>query len=90
MRKVFQRLWKESDGQGLPEYALLVGAVVVLALTLLLAFAPPITRLITGVGDQMVMPDAPDASGAPAARPAAPWGGPAAAPAGGTPTRTVR
>ncbi len=65
MRKVIQGLWKKSEGQGLPEYALLVGAVVVLALTLLLAFSPAVTRLITGVGDHMVMPDVPGAPAPP-------------------------
>jgi pilus assembly protein Flp/PilA len=44
--KLLQRLWKEESGQGLVEYGLLVGLIVVIVIAVLLIFREALDNFI--------------------------------------------
>ena len=57
--KLLQRLWKEESGQGLVEYGLLIGLIVVIVIAVLLIFGESLEGLferITGEVDKAVTP----------------------------------
>jgi Flp pilus assembly pilin Flp len=51
MVKLIQQLWNDESGQGLPEYALLVAAVVVMVVAATVLFGDTILDLFNSIGD---------------------------------------
>ncbi|MDD3889847.1 MAG: Flp family type IVb pilin [Syntrophomonadaceae bacterium] len=47
--KLIKRLWKEEEGQGLTEYALVLAAIVIIVVAVLTIFKPRLTNLINGI-----------------------------------------
>jgi Flp pilus assembly pilin Flp len=50
MISTLKRMWNDESGQGLPEYALLVAAVVVMVVAASTLFAPQVSTLFTNIG----------------------------------------
>jgi Flp pilus assembly pilin Flp len=50
MFNVIKRLWNDESGQGLPEYALLVAAVVVMVVAASTLFTGSVSTLFTNIG----------------------------------------
>jgi Flp pilus assembly pilin Flp len=50
MFSTLKRMWNDESGQGLPEYALLVAAVVVMVVAASTLFAPQVSQLFSSVG----------------------------------------
>lgn len=50
---MIKRLWKEEDGQGLTEYGLIVGLVVIMGAGITALFGGEITKLFTRVGTKI-------------------------------------
>lgn len=50
MVALMKRLWNDEAGQGLPEYALLVAAVVVMVVTAAILFEDVLVNLINDIG----------------------------------------
>lgn len=50
MVALMKRLWNDEAGQGLPEYALLVAAVVVMVVTAAILFEDVLVDLINDIG----------------------------------------
>ena len=51
MVKMIKQLWNDESGQGLPEYALLVAAVVVMVVVASLLFTDVVQQLFNDIGD---------------------------------------
>lgn len=51
MVKVIKQFWNDESGQGLPEYALLVAAVVVMVIVAASLFAEPVQNLFSDIGE---------------------------------------
>lgn len=51
--KLLQRLWKEESGQGLVEYGLLVGLIVVIVIAVLLIFRTSLEGLFNRITGQL-------------------------------------
>lgn len=51
--KLLQRLWKEESGQGLVEYGLLVGLIVVIVIAVLFIFEGALTTMFENIRDQL-------------------------------------
>lgn len=51
--KLLQRLWKEESGQGLVEYGLLVGLIVVIVIAVLAIFGPALEELFGRITDNL-------------------------------------
>lgn len=51
--KLLQRLWKEESGQGLVEYGLLVGLIVVIVIAVLVIFRSSLTTLFNNITGQL-------------------------------------
>ena len=49
MRKLFTRLFKEEEGQGLTEYALILGAIAIAVIIILIAIGGQINSIFQGV-----------------------------------------
>lgn len=47
---MMQRLWNDESGQGLPEYALLVAAVVVMVVAASTLFTDSVSQLFNSIG----------------------------------------
>lgn len=47
--KLMKRLWKEEEGQGLTEYALVLAMIVIVVTAVLLIFKPKLGNLINGI-----------------------------------------
>lgn len=54
--KLLQRLWKEESGQGLVEYGLLVGLIVVIVIAVLVIFRTNLTKLFNDIGGKLTLP----------------------------------
>lgn len=50
MFNTLKRMWNDESGQGLPEYALLVAAVVVMVVAASTLFAGQVQTLFTNIG----------------------------------------
>jgi Flp pilus assembly pilin Flp len=50
MFNMIKRLWNDESGQGLPEYALLVAAVVVMVVAASTLFTGSVQTLFTNIG----------------------------------------
>ena len=50
MVKLIKSLWNDESGQGLPEYALLVAAVVVMVVAASILFTDEVSQLFTSIG----------------------------------------
>ena len=50
MVATLKRMWNDESGQGLPEYALLVAAVVVMVVAASTLFADEVETLFTSIG----------------------------------------
>jgi Flp pilus assembly pilin Flp len=50
MASLIKRLWQDEAGQGLPEYALLVAAVVVMVVAASILFTNVVKQLFTDIG----------------------------------------
>lgn len=55
--KLLQRLWKEESGQGLVEYGLLVGLIVVIVIFVLAIFRTNLVTLFEDIGDKITLPE---------------------------------
>lgn len=53
MVKVIKQFWNDESGQGLPEYALLVAAVVVMVILATSLFAEPVRNLFASIGQEI-------------------------------------
>lgn len=53
MVKSIKRFWNDESGQGLPEYALLVAAVVVMVIAATALFADDVQGLFNAIGDEV-------------------------------------
>lgn len=51
MVATLKRMWNDESGQGLPEYALLVAAVVVMVVTASALFGDDVQTLFNSIGD---------------------------------------
>lgn len=51
MVATLKRMWNDESGQGLPEYALLVAAVVVMVVTASALFGDDVQTLFTSIGN---------------------------------------
>lgn len=49
MMKLMKRLWREEEGQGLTEYALLLAALVIIIIVALAIFGNKINAFISGI-----------------------------------------
>lgn len=58
--KLLQRLWKEESGQGLVEYGLLVGLIVVIVIAVLVIFQDALTGLFNEIGGKLKLPVTPE------------------------------
>lgn len=53
MVKVLKQFWNDESGQGLPEYALLVAAVVVMVIVAASLFTDDVQQLFNDIGDEI-------------------------------------
>jgi Flp pilus assembly pilin Flp len=53
MVKVIKQFWNDESGQGLPEYALLVAAVVVMVIVASTLFADDVQNLFNSIGSEI-------------------------------------
>ncbi len=53
MVKVIKQFWNDESGQGLPEYALLVAAVVVMVIAATALFAGDVQNLFNDIGERI-------------------------------------
>jgi Flp pilus assembly pilin Flp len=53
MVKVIKQFWNDESGQGLPEYALLVAAVVVMVIVAASLFTDDVQNLFNSIGDEI-------------------------------------
>ena len=53
MVKVIKQFWNDEAGQGLPEYALLVAAVVIMVIAATALFADDVQNLFNSIGDEI-------------------------------------
>lgn len=51
MVAMLKRMWNDESGQGLPEYALLVAAVVVMVVAASVLFTDDVSDLFNSIGD---------------------------------------
>jgi len=51
VRHLLRQLWTDESGQGLPEYALLVAAVVVMVVTASVLLSEPINDLFSNINE---------------------------------------
>lgn len=62
MINTLKRMWNDESGQGLPEYALLVAAVVVMVVAASTLFADDVETLFTSIGTYINSNNAIDAA----------------------------
>ena len=53
MIALVKNLWNDESGQGLTEYALILGLISVVAIAILVAFGEEIARVFNQAGDEM-------------------------------------
>jgi Flp pilus assembly pilin Flp len=53
MVKVIKQFWNDEAGQGLPEYALLVAAVVIMVIAATALFADDVQNLFNSIGGEI-------------------------------------
>ncbi len=54
MKELMMKLWKDEEGQGLTEYALILGAIAVGVAIILLAIGGRVTAIFENIRDALI------------------------------------